>query len=103
MLIEPVALSDFFLSFFTGAMIILVAALYAGLFAWAKITNKNGLNYWSWLAYIVLLICVAKFTQINHFSGHWLWLSFIMVFGYWWMPRLIWRLCVLTHSDEVGH
>jgi len=36
MLIEPAALSDFFLSYFTGAMIILITASNAGLFAWVK-------------------------------------------------------------------
>lgn len=102
-MIEPVALSDFFLSFFSGAMIILVAALYAGLYAWAEMTRKISLRYWAGTVYGVLLICVAVFARTNHLSGHWLLLAVTMVAGYWWMPRLIWRLCVSTHAGESGH
>lgn len=102
MLIEPVALSDFFLSFFSAAMIILTAVLYAALFAWAKISARQVINIYAWLAYIALLVCVAVFSAVNHFSGYWLVLSVVMAIGYAFMPRLIWRLCVATHGDEDG-
>ncbi len=103
MLVEPVALSDFFLSFFSAAMIILTAALYAGLFAWAKITARPAINIGAWLAYVAFLICVGVFSLVNHFTGYWLFLSLIMVVGYAFMPRFIWHLCVATHSHDTDH
>lgn len=103
MLIEPVALSDFFLSFFSAAMIIFTAALYAGLFAWAKITARRTLTIVAGLTYIVLLGCVGIFSVVNHFSGPWLWLSLTMAVGYAFMPRIIWNLCVATHDDASEH
>lgn len=98
-MIEPVALADFFLSFFSGAMIVVLAALYAGLFAWAKISRKKALHYAAWLVYGLLLVCVVIFAKVYHLHGYWQFLTVLMAVGYWWMPRLIWRLCVKTHSD----
>lgn len=103
MLVEPVALSDFFLSFFSAAMIIFTAALYAALFTWGKITAQPWINLASWLAYLALLICVGVFSVVNHLTGHWLWLSATMALGYAFMPRAIWNLCVATHGDESTH
>lgn len=103
MLIEPVALADFFLSFFSAAMIILLGAIYAGLFAWAKITSQCRFQLGACLVYVALLVAVGVFSYINHFSGYWLGISFLMVVGYGWMPYAIWRLCVATHIDESEH
>lgn len=103
MLIEPVALSDFFLSFFSAAMIIFTAALYAALFAWAKFSNRRPAYIGAWLAYATLLGCVGIFSVVNHFSGHWLLLSFTMAVGYAFMPHVIWHLCVATHGNETEH
>lgn len=100
MLIEPIALADFFLSFFSAAMIILLGALYAGLFAWAKITSQYRFQLAAWVVYFALLITVGVFSHINHFNGYWLGLSVLMVAGYGWMPYAIWRLCVATHAGE---
>lgn len=103
MLIEPVALADFFLSFFSAAMIILLATVYAGLFAWAKIRKHRPMLYGAWLAYLLLVVCVGFFSFINHFNSYWLVLSLLMVLGYGWMPHLIWGLCVATHADDPDH
>ena len=103
MLIEPVALSDFFLSFFSAAMIIFTAALYAGLFAWARISSRRSAYLGAWISYALFLICVAVFSVLNHFTGYWLLLSLTMVIGYAFMPYAIWRLCVATHADETDH
>jgi hypothetical protein len=45
-MVEPVALSDF-LSVFSAALIILVAAVYAALFAWEKLRGGALLHYGS--------------------------------------------------------
>lgn len=103
MRVEPVALSDFFLSFFSAAMIIFTAALYAALFAWAKLSKRRLAHLGTWLAYAALLVCVVLFSSVNHFSGHWLLLSITMAIGYAFMPHVIWHLCVATHVDETEH
>jgi len=103
MLIEPVALSDFFLSFFSAAMIILSATLYAALYAWGKIRSKPRFYWGAALAYLTLLGCVLVFSQVNHFNGYWWLLSLTMVIGYAFMPGAIWHLCVATHGDESEH
>jgi hypothetical protein len=102
-MIEPIALPDFFIGFFSGALIILTAAVYAALFAWEKLRGGALLRYGSRLAYGLLLICVAVFAKALHLDGHWRILVVLMVVGYWWMPRLIWRLCTATHAHEADH
>ena len=99
-MIEPVALSNFFLSFFSGAMIILLAALYAVLYAWGKITDKSVLSYWAMFIYVLLLGCVMVFVNVMNLKGYWQIIALLMAIGYWWMPRFILQLCVATHIDE---
>ena len=103
MLVEPVALSDFFLSFFSAAMIIFTATLYAGLFAWSRISGRRFAYLGTGVSYALFLICVAVFSVVNHFTGYWLLLSLTMVIGYAFMPYAIWRLCVATHANESDH
>lgn len=100
MLIEPVALSDFFLSFFSAALLIFTAALYAGCFAWARISGKRLAYVGAGLAYAGLLLCIVVFGRVNHFSGYWFALSAVMALGYALMPAAIWQLCVATHAHE---
>lgn len=100
MLVEPVALSNFFLSFFSAAMIIFTATLYAALYAWGKIQSRRGFYIAAAFAYLMLLACVAVFSQVNHFNGYWWLLSLTMAIGYAFMPGAIWHLCVATHGDE---
>ncbi|WP_445370673.1 hypothetical protein ACH518_15035 [Methylomonas sp. HW2-6] len=100
MLIEPVALSDFFLSFFSAALIILLATLYAALFAWGKVSGRRSLGVAAWITYFALMVCVAVFSYVNHFSDYWLVLSLLMALGYGWMPRFIWQLCAATHQPD---
>lgn len=103
MLVEPVALSDFFLSFFSAAMIILTATLYAGLFAWGRISGHRAAHIGALLSYAGLLAAVGVFSLVNNFTGYWLLLSLTMLVGYAFMPYAIWRLCVATHADETDH
>jgi len=102
-MIEPVALADFFLSFFTAAMIILVAVLYVALFTWSRMSGKKSLRLWALLVYLLLLACVLVFVKVMNLSGYWQFIAVLMALGYWWMPRLIWRLCTATHDDQVSH
>ena len=99
-MIEPVELQDFLISFFVSALIILSGASYALLYAWSKITARIGLRWLAYLAYLVLLISVAVLTVVAHFSGYWLWLSVVMVIGYFIAPIAIWHLCIKTHHQS---
>ncbi len=99
-MLEPVALKDFFATFFTSALIIMAGASYALLFAWSKLTQNPQLKYFAYAAYIVLLIAVGLLTQYAHFTGHWLILSWVMVIGYFFAPIAIWHLCVRTHPSS---
>ena len=100
-MIEPVALEDFFIAFFSAALIILAGASYALLFAWSK-TNPNPLiKIAAYVSYAVLLVSVVELTRAAHFQGYWLIISVLMVIGYFFAPIGIWHLCVKTHPEFV--
>ncbi|WP_349431211.1 hypothetical protein Q9L42_013095 [Methylomarinum sp. Ch1-1] len=99
-MIEPVALKDFFITFFSSALIIMAGAAYALLFAWSKIHTNPRIKQCAYLSYIVLVIAVAELTRAANFSGYWLLISFAMVIGYFFAPIGIWHLCVKTHDDR---
>jgi len=98
-MIEPIALKDFFISFFTAALIILSGASYALLYAWSKIKSNPRIKWAAYVSYAVLLVSVAELTRAANFSGVWLMLSLVMVLGYFFAPIGIWHLCVKTHAE----
>lgn len=98
-MIEPIALKDFFISFFTAALIILAGAGYALLYAWSKIKSNSRIKWAAYVCYVVLLVSVAVLTRAANFSGVWLILSVVMVIGYFFAPIGIWHLCVKTHAE----
>lgn len=97
-MIEPIALKDFFLSFFSSALIILAGAAYALLFAWSKFNNNTYIKIASYISYLVLAVAVFVLSKAANFSGVWLTLSAVMLLGYFFAPIGIWHLCVKTHS-----
>lgn len=97
-MIEPVALKDFFLSFFSSALIIFAGASYALLYAWSKVNNRIWIRISAIAAYLVLIIATILLTKAANFSGYWLILSWLMVIGYLFAPIGIWHLCVKTHN-----
>lgn len=98
-MVQPVALQDFFITFFSAALIILAGASYALLFAWSKVNANIRIKISAYVAYVVLLLSVAELTQAAHFQGYWLIISVAMVIGYFFAPIGIWHLCVKTHAD----
>ncbi|MCL7420896.1 MAG: hypothetical protein M8364_08340 [Methylobacter sp.] len=97
-MIEPVALKDFFITFFSSALIILAGAAYALLFAWSKINSHTGIKIGALAAYVVLVASVLELTRAAQFQGYWLIISVAMVIGYFFAPIGIWHLCVKTHG-----
>ncbi len=99
-MIEPVALKDFFTTFFVSALIILAGASYALLFAWSKLKPNIYISFSAYLAYAVLAAAVGVLSQVAHFTGYWLLLAWVMVIGYFFTPIGIWQLCVKTHFQS---
>ena len=98
-MIDPVALQDFFITFFSAALIILVGASYALLFAWSKVNPNLRIKIAALVSYAVLTLSVAELTRAAQFQGYWLIISFVMVIGYFFAPIGIWHLCVKTHAE----
>jgi hypothetical protein len=101
-MIEPVALKDFFLTFFSAAMVIMTGGLYALLFAYARIKNRPGLMPMAYTSYVGLFISVMTLAYAANLfnSGFWTVIVLLMLIGYLLAPHAIWHLCVGTHRDE---
>lgn len=100
-MIEPVALEDFFITFFSSALIILAGASYALLFAWSKVNPVISIKIAAYISYAALILSVAELTRAAQFQGYWLIISLVMVIGYFFAPIGIWHLCVKTHTDDL--
>lgn len=97
-MIEPVALEDFFITFFSAALIILAGASYALLFAWSKLNAKPYIKIAAYISYLILVIAVVLLSKAANFSGSWLIVSLLMLIGYFFAPMGIWYLTVKTHK-----
>ncbi len=100
-MVEPVALQDFFITFFSSALIILAGASYALLFTWSKVNPKFNIKIAAYVSYAVLIFSVAELTRAAQFHGYWLIISLVMVIGYFFAPIGIWHLCVKTHTEDL--
>jgi hypothetical protein len=98
-MIEPVALQDFFVTFFSAALIIMAGASYALLYAWSKVNASLWIKLAAYFSYFVLILSVIELTRAAQFQGYWLIISFLMVIGYFFAPIGIWYLCDKTHND----
>lgn len=101
-MIEPVALKDFFLTFFSAAMVILSGALYALLFAYSRVKQRPRLMPLAYAAYLGLVasVVVLALTANLFATGFWAFLVVLMLVGYLLAPHAIWHLCVGTHAHE---
>ncbi|WP_038248205.1 hypothetical protein [Ghiorsea bivora] len=101
-MLEPVELKDFFIVFFSGAMVIMAGALYALLFAWSRLQSKPWMMSLAYLSYIILFVAVMTLGSAAHLTGFWWWLVIAMLLGYLLAPHGIWKLCVATHAVKQG-
>lgn len=99
-MIEPVALQDFFVTFFSAAAVILFGAGYAGLFAWARLGNRRHMMPWAYTCYATLAIAVYVLAEAAHLHGTWTVVTILMLLGYLLAPHAIWHLCAATHRAE---
>ena len=100
-MIEPVALKDFFLTFFSAAMVVLSGALYALLFAYARVRRRPGLMPLAYAAYLGLAASVLVLGSVANLfsSGFWIFVVAVMLVGYLLAPHAVWHLCVGTHRS----
>jgi hypothetical protein len=100
-MIEPVELADFFVTFFSAAMVILSGALYALLFAWSRVHARPRLMPWAYASYGVLFVSVLVLMQVaNMNTPFWIGIGVLMLVGYLLAPHGIWHLCTATHACE---
>lgn len=101
-MIEPVALENFFLTFFSAAMIIVTGALYALLFAYARVKQRPRLMPLAYAAYLGLVVSVLVLATVANLfgTGFWTFIVALMLVGYLLAPHAIWHLCVGTHAHE---
>jgi hypothetical protein len=101
-MIEPVELANFFTVFFSAAMVIMTGALYALLFAYARVKGMPRLMPLAYLAYACLVVSVLFLANAANLfnSNFWTAIVVLMLVGYLVAPHAIWHLCVGTHADE---
>lgn len=101
-MIEPVSLADFFTAFFSAAMVIITGAVYALLFAFARVKRLNNLLPLAYLAYIGLVVSVLALAKVANLFHHPFWTVVVglMLAGYLFAPHAIWNLCVGTHTNS---
>lgn len=99
-MIEPVALQDFFITFFSSALVILFGAGYAGLYAWAKLRGNRRLLPWAYACYAALAASTLVLARAAHLDGEWRILVGLMLAGYLLAPPGIWKLCAASHHEE---
>lgn len=98
-MLEPVALKDFFITFFSSALIIMAGASYALLFAWSKVNSRLSIKLSAYASYLILLGSVYQLTMAANLHGYWRIISYLMVVGYFFAPIAIWHLCKQTHDQ----
>ena len=101
-MIEPASLANFFTIFFSSAMVILLGALYALLFAYSRIRGMPVLMPLAYLSYAGLSVSTLILAQAANLLSHPLWATVVvcMLLGYLLAPHGIWHLCVGTHAEE---
>lgn len=95
---DPVQAQQIMLAAMAGAMAILFGALYALLYAFARIRNHRGYMTAAYLAYALFAVATMVLAWTLHLTGIWFSIVVIMLFGYLLAPRGIWHLCVGTHQ-----
>lgn len=101
-MIEPASLANFFTIFFSAAMVIMLGALYALLFAYSRLKRDSRLMPVAYLSYIGLFVSTLFLADAANLLKHPLWtvIVVLMLVGYLLAPHAIWHLCVGTHAEE---
>lgn len=99
-MLEPMALKNLFLGTMAGAAVVLTGAFYALFFALGRLRRSRALAAASGAAFAGLAIAVYVMIEALALDGFWIVVAAVMLVGYFFLPRAIWKLCVGTHADE---
>jgi hypothetical protein len=83
-------------------MVVMAGALYALLFAYARVKRQPRLMPLAYGAYLGLVVSVLILAAVANLfaTGFWTFIVVLMLVGYLLAPHAIWRLCVGTHGPE---
>ncbi|MBT8059858.1 MAG: hypothetical protein KJO33_09695 [Gammaproteobacteria bacterium] len=81
----------------SGALVVLFGALYAMLFAFARLRHPLLMPF-AYAAYLLFAASTLVLAHALHLSGFWLLIIGVMLVGYLLAPHGIWHLCVGTHE-----
>lgn len=98
MIVDPGEIRNLLFAFFFAAMVIGWGALYAILITLARRLGRKGLGYAAIATYVALAVCVGALAWAANLTGPWRILVGLMLLGYYFMPRMILRLCEDTHA-----
>jgi hypothetical protein len=96
-MIDPVDMSNFFIAFFSAAMVILMGAAYALFFTLAKLNSRRLFMFTAYLSYTLLAVSVFLLAEALNLEGYWHTIVWLMLIGYLLAPHGIWHLCRSTH------
>ncbi len=99
-MIDPVEMQNFFMAFFSGAMVIMLGALYALLLAWGRIKSSPAFVVAAYITYVLLTVFVLVLADTMNFEGFWNLITAVMLVGYLLAPHGIWILSRDTHTHE---
>lgn len=97
-MVNPVAPDNFFIAFFSAAMVILMGAAYALCFTVAKIKGRQPFMIAAYLCYGLLAVNVFLLSYALNLQGFWQIIIWLMLAGYLLAPHGIWYLCCGTHA-----
>ena len=98
---EALQAQEIMLATLSGALVVLFGALYAMLFAFAKLRHPL-LMPLAYAAYALFAAAALMLAKALHMEGYWLVIILVMLVGYLLAPHGIWHLCIGTHVNS-GH
>ena len=104
-MVDPADLDHFFAVFFSAAMVVLLGASYALLFALGQIKSQRHWLYLAYTSYVGLVVSTFVLANATHLTHHFFWISVVMIMliGYFFAPHGIWYLCLHTHQEQSNH
>ena len=97
---ETVLAQQFMLAVIAGVLIVLFSALYAFVFAWARLRQRPYLMPVAYAFYACLTAAALILARAFHFSDFWFSIVLLMLVGYLLSPHAIWHLCMATNDAE---
>ena len=95
---DPLQAQEIMLATLAGGLIVMFGALYAMLFALARLRHPSLLSF-AYTAYALFAVCAVVLAHALHLEGQWVLLILVMLVGYLLAPHGIWHLCVGTHPE----